>query len=98
MKKSKKAQGLPITTIVIAALGLLILVLLMWISGGKLQQFGKGVREETGVKACPGAISAEYECDRPYLGMYADNRTGQMDRIPDGEICCYEKPQEITFR
>ncbi|MBD3304651.1 hypothetical protein GF343_05935 [Candidatus Woesearchaeota archaeon] len=50
----KKAQGLPITTIIIAALALVVLVILFAIFTGRIAIFGRGVTE------CPG------RCEMPY--------------------------------
>lgn len=50
----KKAQGLPITTIIIAALALVVLVILFAIFTGRISIFGRGVTE------CPG------RCEMPY--------------------------------
>ena len=44
----KKAQGLPISTIIIAALGILVLVVIGAIFGGQIGEFGRAA------KACPG--------------------------------------------
>jgi hypothetical protein len=41
--KQKKAQGLSINTIIIAALGLAVLVILFAVMTGRLNIFGKGV-------------------------------------------------------
>ncbi len=43
-----KAQGLPITTIIIAALGILVLVVVGAIFGGQIGKFGRAASE------CPG--------------------------------------------
>ena len=45
----KRAQGLPITTIIVAILGLVVLVILFAVTTGRLAIFGRGVSE------CPGA-------------------------------------------
>jgi hypothetical protein len=50
----KKAQGLPITTIIIAALALVVLVILFAIFTGRISIFGRGVTE------CPGKCSMPY--------------------------------------
>lgn len=50
----KKAQGLPITTIIIAALALVVLVILFAIFTGRISIFGRGITE------CPG------RCELPY--------------------------------
>ncbi|MBW2973339.1 hypothetical protein KY346_03020 [Candidatus Woesearchaeota archaeon] len=50
----RKAQGLPITTIIIAALALVVLVVLFAIFTGRLSIFGRGISE------CPGICVAKY--------------------------------------
>jgi hypothetical protein len=45
---SRRAQGLPITTIIIAALGILVLVVVGAIFGGQIGKFGRAAGE------CPG--------------------------------------------
>jgi len=85
----KRAQGLPITTIVITALGLLILVILIAIVGGKFRQFGAGVSEETRVQVChKDQIKSIYECDTPLLGDYGKNVSGKIVRMSSNEVCC----------
>ena len=44
----RKGQGLPITTIIIAALGILVLVVIGAIFGGQIGKFGRAASE------CPG--------------------------------------------
>jgi hypothetical protein len=56
----KHAQGLPITTIIIAILGLVVLVILFAITTGRLALFGRATAE------CPGT------CVGPYVGEIPD--------------------------
>lgn len=58
----KKAQGLPITTIIIAALALLVLVILVLVFTGRITMFGRGVSE------CPGRCVAPYS-ENPDMGF-----------------------------
>ncbi len=51
----KKAQGLPISTIILAVLGLVVLVILFAIVTGRMAIFGRGISE------CPG------RCVDPHL-------------------------------
>jgi hypothetical protein len=55
----KKAQGLPITTIIIAILGLVVLVILFAITTGRLAIFGRATAE------CPGVCVEPYTGDTP---------------------------------
>jgi len=50
----KRAQGLPITTIIIAILGLVVLVILFAITTGRLAIFGRATAE------CPGECVGQY--------------------------------------
>ncbi|MBW2977591.1 hypothetical protein KY331_01980 [Candidatus Woesearchaeota archaeon] len=43
---SKKAQGLPLNVIIIAAIVLIVLVVLVIIFSGRIQLFGTGVKEQ----------------------------------------------------
>ena len=42
----KKAQGLPLNVIIIAAIVLIVLVVIVVIFSGKIELFGKGVKEQ----------------------------------------------------
>ncbi len=55
----KKAQGLPISTIILAAIGLVVLILLFAMVTGKLAIFSRGAME------CPGQCLGEYKGDLP---------------------------------
>jgi len=46
MSKNKRAQGLPLNIIIIAAIVLIVLVVIVVIFSGKIQLFGKGVKEQ----------------------------------------------------
>jgi hypothetical protein len=52
----KKAQGLPISTIILAVLGLVVLVILFAIVTGRMAIFGRGISECQGT--CKGEWSA----------------------------------------
>jgi hypothetical protein len=90
MKNNKCAQGLPITTIVIAALALAILFILLYAVMNKLGYFGQGVKEASELKECPaGQNKSFYACERPLLGDYGKkNSTGQLEPLGFNEVCC----------
>jgi hypothetical protein len=50
MFKKRKAQGLSITTIIVAVIGIIILVVLIVIFTGRLGIFSKGLEEQSDVK------------------------------------------------
>jgi len=66
-----RAQGLPITTIIVAALGILVLVVIGAIFGGQIGKFGRAASECPGrclkvnapVEAPPGIYFAESQCN-----------------------------------
>lgn len=63
-----KGQGLPISTIIIAALGILVLVVIGAIFGGQIGKFGKAASE------CPGKC---YKLNPPAgapMGLYVSTR------------------------
>ncbi len=95
----KKAQGLPITTIIIAILGLVVLVILFAITTGRLAIFGRAtaecpglcVGEYTGTGDSKVVVSADRECtpgfEREVGGSYV--RPGQPQNIkPDDIVKC----------
>lgn len=65
---SSKAQGLPISTIIVAALGILVLVVIGAIFGGQIGKFGKAASE------CPGRC---IKLNPPANPMGAEYSTGQ---------------------
>lgn len=93
----KKGQGLPISTIILAALGLVVLIVLFALVTGRLGILGRELTE------CPGACLGTYtgdtpdpsvECDpqltREYPGVYIQK--GQpgvpQERIKKCSKCC----------
>ena len=62
----RKAQGLPLSTIILAALGLVVLILLFALLTGRLAVFGRGLAE------CPGSCLAAYVGDTPDTSASCD--------------------------
>ena len=65
----KKAQGLPITTIVIAAMALVVLVILFAITTGRLAIFGRAASE------CPGRCAGEFQVTGGVKGQISGLQT-----------------------
>jgi len=86
----KKAQALSIRTIIIAALGLTVLVILIMIVSGKIQSFTKGIEAEQELQKCPGVIKKITECNKPMLGNYGrlDKKTNKIVPLSSVEVCC----------
>lgn len=92
----KRAQGLSITTIIVAVIGLIILVVLIAIFTGRLGAFGKGLEEQEKFgKKCeefnndPTVRDAFLQrkgvvCPRDYIEQVSS------DSIATGRKCCVE--------
>ncbi|MBW2970041.1 hypothetical protein KY319_02865 [Candidatus Woesearchaeota archaeon] len=77
---NKRAQGLPITTIIIAVIGLIVLVILVVLVQQQVTKTGKGLRNVS-ESNCPGEVAPiGTDCDIIY-GSYSDAPAGQ-------KICC----------
>ena len=78
----KKAQGLSLNTIVIAAIALIVLVVLVLIFTGNMGSFGIGVKSCEGKSGtCESGADAKTACgDKAYL------RGTNCDK--DGKYCC----------
>ena len=91
MLKKKNAQGLSITTIIIAVLGLLILVVLVSLLSGRLGGFSKGVGEVGSCgKLCEVTGKSKTTSDSKTLCEDAggDYRSGNFDDVTSGVCCC----------
>ena len=75
----KRGQGLPITTIIIAALGIIVLIILIVMVQQRATKFGTGVKEVSSGD-CPG--------DKGTIGDDCDVIYGSFGNIKAGEICC----------
>ena len=96
----KRAQGLPITTIVIAALGILVLVIIIWFVGTRFKLFGTGLAEETKMLDCAeagGVVIKILKCDTPLLGNYGKKKTvtGKPEKLLRDKVCCQIEKKQI---
>ena len=95
--KSKRGQGLPMNTIVIAALVLIVLVVIIMIFTGSMGNWLTGLKNETGGKTCEsyrGATSSN-------IGHWVDGTTCPSGQVPiyntqnadthPGQTCCLDK-------
>ena len=87
MLREKSAQGMPITVIVAAVIGLIIIVVIIALITGKLSSFSKGVDESN---SCANACKALNK-----LGFDVTNIAGQVCpgiKLPgtfkEGSNCC----------
>ena len=84
---SRKAQGLPINTIIIVALALVVLIVMIAIFTGRIGIFGKGLAECKGTgKSC--TMTAE-QCTIPGgAATPMKNCNSDEDAEPEGNYCC----------
>lgn len=77
--ESKKAQGLPLNIVIVAALVLIVLVVLVVIFTGRTQRFTEGTKEvETQYKAA--------SCEIPGTSRKCMAYDGTANQCPDGRI------------
>ncbi len=85
MLKKRNAQGLSITVIIAAVIGLIIIVVVVMMLTGKLGAFGKGVDEQSNIaKTCSeqgGSIESGTACS-------SGSKIFASDTIASGKICC----------
>jgi|SRR3989338_2390452 len=91
----KKAQGLPISTIILAAIGLVVLILLFALVTGKIGLLGRGLAECPTIEGCVGqykgdALDTTAVCDpqltRQLPGTYV--LLGQQGVPPEQTVKC----------
>ena len=89
--KNKRAQGISVNTIIIAAIALIVLVVLIAIFTGYMGKWG-GQLPEAEIKNCAdlnegravtGTACPEDSGLTKASGVYAD--------VESGQVCCYEK-------
>ncbi len=73
LRFSRRAQGLPISTIIIAALGILVLVVIGAIFGGQMRKVGQAANECAGrcyklnpPSGAPAGIYSDQACDAEF--------------------------------
>lgn len=59
-RRRKKAQGLPLTTIIIAAIGMIVLVVMVAIFTGRIGGFGKDVETAQTVSCSDACVASGY--------------------------------------
>ncbi len=85
MFKNKKAQGLSLNTIIIAALVLIVLVVLIMIFTGRMGWFNIGLFNATTPKTCGemgGTPTPEDQCSIEQRVLV------QVSDLEPGEVCC----------
>jgi hypothetical protein len=84
---SRKAQGLPINTIIIVALALIVLIVMIAIFTGRIGLFGKGLAECKGTgKSC--TTTAEECTTAGGAATPMKNCNSDEDPEPEGSYCC----------
>ncbi len=82
--KSKKAQGLSVSMIILIVLGLIIVGVLVFMLGGKVKQFGSSTNDCVEKR---GTCETATECEGSIIG--------QMD-CKEEQICCVSFTEETT--
>jgi hypothetical protein len=88
----KKAQGISINTIIIAAIALLFLIILIAVFTGRIGNWGRGLDETSNAK-CPGApdtIVSAQDCS------VINTIYGKFEGVKSGQVCCKEGSQVNT--
>ncbi len=92
---SSKAQGLPITTIIIAALGILVLIIVGFIFSGQITKFGRVINE------CPGKCVRNLDSmplpDNPHPDVVKNPTFYYQPGVGDGQESC-DPESEVAFR
>jgi len=100
MLKKRKAQGLPITVIVVAVIALLVVVILVAVFSGRMGTFGKNI-DALKSGTCEGVCSAIGKSTitslvacgaAPCCGDTTNERVMGDDTkfsdVPTGKVCC----------
>lgn len=85
----KKGQSISINTIIIAAIGLAVLVVLFVVFTGRFSKFGEGVKESslTCDKGCK-AVGYTQGFSRPGRGVTGETQIpGRFEDAKEGETC-----------
>jgi len=92
MLNNRKAQGLSITTIIVAVIGLIIVIVLIAIFTGRIGGFSVGLDESKTCKSVCDGISKKYEPGANIAACAAkdDERiiSGSFFDVAEGNTCC----------
>lgn len=80
LRFSRKAQGLPLNTIIIAALGIIVLFILAIMVQTQLAKRGKELKVITEATCAPNEVQP--------LGTECQIIYGSFKDVPSGSICC----------
>jgi len=92
---NKRGQGLPINTIIVAAIALIVLVVLVAIFTGRLGGFSKGVAEtitcENSCKAFgmkSGDAPTRADCENDNSRRYVPGEYADLTKFGGSKVCC----------
>ena len=86
----KKAQGISINTIIIAAIALAVLVVLFFIFTGRFRIFSEGVKESS-LSCDKGCKTVGYASGHGSAGCSSVDETqlpGKYDDVSQNQVCC----------
>ena len=84
----KKAQGISINTIIIAAIALIVLIILIAVFTGRIGIWGRGL-DDTSNPKCSGYIIPTQDCP------VTETIYGKFDGVDSGHVCCKKSQAEI---
>ncbi len=87
---NKKAQGISLNVIIIAAVALIVLVILVAIFTGRMGIFTKDIGTATEGAKCSGKVMTPGECD----AAKGEQLLGNFNDVDAGLVCC--KTAETT--
>jgi len=80
LRFQRKAQGLSVNTIIIAAIALIVLVVLIAVFTGRIGIFGDQLSRNTQLKCDDNSIMWAEDCSSIALGDFTN--------VPSGKVCC----------
>ena len=95
----KRAQGLSITTIVVAILALIVIVVIIAMLTGKLGMFGAGAEEAASCENACKAIGRDYDDGLPETNCKDQSGIipfGTYNEIQSGWVCCCKLPPKLS--
>jgi len=87
MLKNKKAQGISLETIIVAAIVLIVLVVLVMVFTGQMGWFNKGLYNATQGRSCENSGGHWCESDNCPIQNRVIGKFSNEDDYPD-QVCC----------
>jgi len=92
----KRAQGLSITTVIVAILALIVIVVIVAMLTGKIGLFGAGAEKALGCENACKALGRVYQSDKTEDECKDDTNgiipLGEYPKIQPPSVCCCKLP------